>query len=292
MSSISFSAQRAGGEVVGKQNKNNQNIQHYQDRCVSTLINSLPPTSAKDVKGKMQQQGKWHNPKCSSSSFSFWVCSSGASVAEEINDKENTRWEIRAEQSKVSRELKTCKSVPGEWWCLGRTLISLYNQYSKENSCDLCDKPYWPSQSVQHGQCMTFFLKDISHLKLYQSFRQHAFPIPYNLENSLLASTAGNTAQYLLSAGSHPGQWFQQAESAFWWGCSAPAHQHVPNPALLPFCQTLAVSAGTVLLPDLYLQVTPSSLPEGELLFFNNNKHHLLNTEYSYQCWLALAAQE
>lgn len=136
------------------------------------------------------------------------------------------------------------------------------------------------------------FLKDISHLKLYQSFRQHVFPIPYNLENSLLASTAGNTAQYLLSAGSHPGQWFQQAESAFWWGCSAPAHQHVPNPALLPFCQTLAVSAGTVLLPDLYLQVTPSSLPEGELLFFNNNKHHLLNTEYSYQCWLALAAQE
>lgn len=75
-------------------------------------------------------------------------------------------------------------------------------------------------------------------------------------------------------------------------GLFCSVHQHVPNPVLLPICQALAVSAGTALLPDFYLQVTPSSLPEGELLFSNNNKHHLLNTECSYQCWVALAAQE
>lgn len=38
---------------------------------MSTLINSLPPTATKDAQGKMQQQGKCHNPKCSSSSSNF-----------------------------------------------------------------------------------------------------------------------------------------------------------------------------------------------------------------------------
>lgn len=214
----------------------------------------------------MQQQGKWHNPKCSSSSSSFWVCSSGASVAEEINDKENARWKIRAEQSLPRAENLQKRA---------RWVVMLGKNTDLSVQPIFKGKQLWPvwQALLAISVCTTWpvydiFLKDISHLKLYQSFRQHAFPVPYNLENSLLASTAGNTAQYLLSAGSHPGQWFQQAESAFWWGCSAPAHQHVPNPALLPFCQTLAVSAGTVLLPDLYLQVTPSSLPEGELLFF------------------------
>ena len=99
-------------------------------------------------------------------------------------------------------------------------------------------------------------------------------------------------AQYLLSAGSRPGQQLWQAESAFSQGCSAPAHRHIRNPALLRFCQTLAVSAATALVPEFYLQITPSSLPEGELLFSNNNKHSLSSTGHSYQCWLALAAQE
>lgn len=40
------------------------------------------------------------------------------------------------------------------------------------------------------------FLKDISHLKLYHSFRQHPFPVPYNLENSLLVSMAGSSGTW------------------------------------------------------------------------------------------------
>lgn len=45
------------------------------------------------------------------------------------------------------------------------------------------------------------------------------------------------------------------------------------------FLQTLTLFAVTAPLPDFYLQITPSSLPEGELLSPNNYKHGLSNIE-------------
>jgi len=57
---------------------------------------SLPLTAAKEAQAKVQEQGKWHIPKCSSS---ICVCSSGASAPEDVNDEENPRWEIRAQKS-------------------------------------------------------------------------------------------------------------------------------------------------------------------------------------------------
>lgn len=111
----------------------------------------------------MQQQGKWHNPKYSSSSSSFWVCSSGASVPEEINDKENPRWEIRAEQSLLKAENL---QKHARWVLMLGKNTDLYVQaIFKGKQLE----PVWQTL-VGISVSITWPVYDILHLKLHKSF--------------------------------------------------------------------------------------------------------------------------
>lgn len=51
------------------------------------------------------------------------------------------------------------------------------------------------------------------------------------------------------------------------------------NPALLHLSQIFTSSAATALLPYFYLQITPSSRPEGQITYFPSDHKH------SYWCW-------
>lgn len=52
---------------MGWQSVGSKKEQHFQDRCAPTLVRTLPLTASRDAQVKVQEQGKWHIPNCSSS---------------------------------------------------------------------------------------------------------------------------------------------------------------------------------------------------------------------------------